>query len=85
VSVTELEHFLKYLLPFQFPADNFSMLPIHPSLNENDLKMMGYKLGPQFKQILDYLFAATLDGEIRDRREAELFLQRVESYHKFYR
>jgi tRNA nucleotidyltransferase (CCA-adding enzyme) len=56
---------------------------IHAPLNGNDLKEMGYKPGPQFKQILDALLAATLDGEIRDRSGAELFLQRVESYNKF--
>jgi tRNA nucleotidyltransferase (CCA-adding enzyme) len=56
---------------------------IHAPLNGNDLKAMGYKPGPQFKQILDSLLAATLDGAIRDRREAELFLQRVEYHNKF--
>ena len=50
---------------------------IHAPLNGNDLKEMGYKPGPQFKQILDALLAATLDGEIRDRRDAELFLQQI--------
>jgi tRNA nucleotidyltransferase (CCA-adding enzyme) len=50
---------------------------IHAPLNGNDLKEMGYKPGPQFKQILDALIAATLDGEIRDRVDAELFLQRI--------
>ena len=39
---------------------------------------MSYKPDPQFKQILDSLLAATLDGEIRDRREAELFLQQYD-------
>jgi tRNA nucleotidyltransferase (CCA-adding enzyme) len=39
---------------------------------------MGYKPGPQFKQILDSLLAATLDGKIRDRLEAELFLESIQ-------
>jgi len=39
---------------------------------------MGYKPDPQFKQILEALLAATLDGEIRDRQEAELFVQRYD-------
>jgi tRNA nucleotidyltransferase (CCA-adding enzyme) len=51
---------------------------IHAPLNGNDLKEMGYKPGPQFKQILDSLLAATLDEKIRDRPEAELFLQRYD-------
>ena len=51
---------------------------IRAPLNGNDLKEMGYQPGPQFKQILDALLAATLDGEIRDRNDAELFLQRIQ-------
>ncbi|MEM9540449.1 MAG: CBS domain-containing protein [Cyanobacteria bacterium P01_E01_bin.42] len=44
-------------------------------LNGNDLKQLGYKPGPQYKQILDELLYGTLDGTIGDRAEAEAFLQ----------
>lgn len=47
---------------------------IEAPLNGNDLKKMGYKPGPQYKQILDDLLAATLDGEIHDKSSAEDFL-----------
>ncbi|NES97731.1 MAG: hypothetical protein F6K32_21480 [Desertifilum sp. SIO1I2] len=47
---------------------------IQSPINGNDLKKMGYKPGPQFKQILDRLLAATLDGEITTRPTAEAFL-----------
>lgn len=40
----------------------------------NDLKALGYKPGRQYKQILDRLLSATLDGEISNRAEAEAFL-----------
>ncbi|HLP91917.1 MAG TPA: CBS domain-containing protein [Nostocaceae cyanobacterium] len=48
---------------------------IQPLLNGNDLKQLGYKPSPQFRQMLDDLLTATLDGVIKDRREAELFLR----------
>jgi tRNA nucleotidyltransferase (CCA-adding enzyme) len=51
---------------------------IKPLLNGNDLKSLGYKPGQQFKQILEDLLIATLDGDIRDRTEAEAFL--IEHY-----
>jgi tRNA nucleotidyltransferase (CCA-adding enzyme) len=44
-------------------------------LNGNDLRQLGYKPGPQYRQILEDLRAATLDGVIRDRAEAEQFLR----------
>ncbi len=47
---------------------------VQPLLNGNDLKKLGYKPGPQYRQILDDLLAATLDGVIKDRFEAEEFL-----------
>ncbi|MBD2315230.1 CBS domain-containing protein [Desertifilum sp. FACHB-1129] len=47
---------------------------IQSPLNGNDLKKMGYKPSPKFKQILDRLLAATLDGEITTRPTAEAFL-----------
>ncbi|MEB3340350.1 CBS domain-containing protein [Okeania sp.] len=47
---------------------------VKPILNGNDLKIMGYQPGRQFKLILDDILAATLDGKISDRSEAEEFL-----------
>ena len=47
---------------------------IQPVLNGNDLRRLGYKPGPQFKQMLDNLLAATLDGVVSDRASAEEFL-----------
>ncbi|MCL6434965.1 MAG: CBS domain-containing protein [Leptolyngbyaceae cyanobacterium HOT.MB2.61] len=48
---------------------------IKPPLNGNDLKALGYKPGPRFREILDTLTAATLDGTLRTRSEAEAFLR----------
>jgi tRNA nucleotidyltransferase (CCA-adding enzyme) len=47
---------------------------IQPILNGNDLKKLGYKPSPQFKQILDDLLIATLDGVIQDRISTEEYL-----------
>ncbi|ACC79070.1 CBS domain-containing protein [Nostoc punctiforme] len=47
---------------------------VQPLLNGNDLKKLGYKPGPLYRQILDDVVAATLDGVIKDRTEAEEFL-----------
>ena len=47
---------------------------IEAPLNGNDLKKMGYKPGPQYKQILDDLLTATLDREVSDKSSAEEFL-----------
>jgi tRNA nucleotidyltransferase (CCA-adding enzyme) len=47
---------------------------VQPLLNGNDLKKLGYKPGPQYRQILDDVVAATLDGVIKNRTEAEEFL-----------
>ncbi|MBW4477997.1 MAG: CBS domain-containing protein [Tolypothrix brevis GSE-NOS-MK-07-07A] len=47
---------------------------VQPILNGNDLRKLGYKPGPQFKQMLDDLLAATLDRIISDRASAEEFL-----------
>ncbi|MDY6897154.1 MAG: CBS domain-containing protein [Cyanobacteriota bacterium] len=47
---------------------------IEAPLNGNDLKKMGYKPGPQYKQILDDLLTATLDKEVTDKSSAEEFL-----------
>ncbi len=48
---------------------------VKPLLDGNDLKAIGYKPGRQFKPMLDALLAATVDGEIRDRADAEAFLR----------
>ncbi|HEY9872152.1 MAG TPA: poly(A) polymerase, partial [Candidatus Obscuribacterales bacterium] len=47
---------------------------IQAPLNGNDLKALGYKPGPQYREILDALLAATLDGVVSDRATAEAFL-----------
>jgi tRNA nucleotidyltransferase (CCA-adding enzyme) len=47
---------------------------VQPLLNGNDLKKLGYKPGPQYRQILDNVLAATLDGVIKNKTEAEDFL-----------
>ncbi|KAM3111666.1 CBS domain-containing protein [Phormidesmis sp. 146-33] len=39
---------------------------VKPAIDGKDLQRLGYKPGPQFKQILDDLWAATLDGELSD-------------------
>ncbi|MBW4682679.1 MAG: CBS domain-containing protein [Microcoleus vaginatus WJT46-NPBG5] len=41
---------------------------VQPVLNGNDLKALGYKPGPQYKEMLDALLAATLDGIIDNRQ-----------------
>ncbi|MEH1821889.1 MAG: CBS domain-containing protein [Nostoc sp.] len=47
---------------------------VQPLLSGNDLKKLGYKPGPQYRHILDDMLAATLDGIIKDKTEAEEFL-----------
>ncbi|NEO26159.1 MAG: CBS domain-containing protein [Kamptonema sp. SIO4C4] len=47
---------------------------VSPLLNGNDLKQLGYKPGPQYREMLDHLLSATLDGTITTREEAEAFL-----------
>ncbi|OUL33019.1 poly(A) polymerase [Nostoc sp. T09] len=47
---------------------------VQPIFNGNDLKKLGYKPGPQYRQILDELLAATLDGVITNKTEAQEFL-----------
>jgi tRNA nucleotidyltransferase (CCA-adding enzyme) len=48
---------------------------IQAPIDGNDLKKMGYKPSPQFKEILARLLCATLDGEIKDRMAAEEFVR----------
>ncbi|MEM8778477.1 MAG: CBS domain-containing protein [Cyanobacteria bacterium P01_G01_bin.49] len=50
---------------------------INAPLNGNDLKAMGYKPGPKYKQVLDQLLNKTLDGEIVTKKEAELLVQNI--------
>ncbi|MGD2183015.1 CBS domain-containing protein [Lusitaniella coriacea] len=49
---------------------------ISAPLDGNDLKSLGYNPGPQFKEMLDALLWAKLDGAIADRSDAEVFLQK---------
>lgn len=46
-------------------------------LTGNDLQQLGFKPGAQFRQILDELTIATVDGEISDRAAAEAFVTRL--------
>jgi tRNA nucleotidyltransferase (CCA-adding enzyme) len=48
---------------------------IETPLDGNNLREMGYKPGPLFRQMLDDLLAATLDGKIKDKVAAERFLK----------
>ena len=47
---------------------------LKPLLDGNDLTALGYKPGPQFKAMLEALMAATADGVIHTRAEAEAFV-----------
>jgi tRNA nucleotidyltransferase (CCA-adding enzyme) len=47
---------------------------LQPLLTGDDLRQLGYQPGPQFRQILDELTIATLDGKIADRAAAEVFV-----------
>ena len=47
---------------------------ISPILNGDDLRRLGYKPGPQYRQILAALLVATLDGKVVDRSTAEDFV-----------
>jgi tRNA nucleotidyltransferase (CCA-adding enzyme) len=47
---------------------------VKPPLDGNDLKALGYPPGRQYKQILDALLNATLDGQVVTRSDAEAFL-----------
>ena len=48
---------------------------VKPILNGNDLQKLGYQPSPMYKQILDDLLAATLDGKITNKQEAKIFIQ----------
>jgi tRNA nucleotidyltransferase (CCA-adding enzyme) len=43
-------------------------------LDGNDLKALGYKPGPQYREILESLLNATLDGVIQTKAEAQQYL-----------
>lgn len=47
---------------------------VKPLVDGNGLKALGYKPSRQFKQILDDLTAATLDGKIQSQADAKAFL-----------
>jgi len=49
---------------------------IKPPLDGNDLKALGYKPGPNFRVILNTLFAVTVDGTIQNQAEAKAFLEK---------
>ena len=50
---------------------------IEAPLDGNDLKALGYKPGPIYKQILHELLIATLDGKVNNYAEAEAFIKRI--------
>ncbi len=47
---------------------------VQSPLKGNDLKQLGYQPGKQYKQILDELLAATLDGYVTNHSDAQAFL-----------
>lgn len=47
---------------------------VKPPIDGKDLQAIGYRPGPQFKQILQALTVATLDGAVTSREEALAFL-----------
>lgn len=51
-----------------------SWADVQAPLNGNDLKQLGYKQGPLYRQILDTLLAATLDQVIQNETDAKAFL-----------
>ncbi|MDB9527677.1 CBS domain-containing protein [Oscillatoria sp. CS-180] len=48
---------------------------VKPLLNGNDLKQLGYQPGPQYREMLDTLLSATLDGTIANREAAIVLLR----------
>lgn len=48
---------------------------ISTNINGNDLKAMGYKEGPQFKEMLSRLTDARLDGLVSTKKEEEQFIK----------
>jgi poly(A) polymerase len=59
------------------PPETFNPPPL---ITGDDLKDMGLKPGPVFKKLLDEVRALQLDGQLKDRREAEeIIRERVRS------
>ena len=56
-----------------------NLATVQAPLNGNDLKRLGYKPGPHYKEMLDALLAATLDGMIQNQADAKVFLE--QHYH----
>ncbi|MBH0196669.1 MAG: CCA tRNA nucleotidyltransferase [Nitrospira sp.] len=50
---------------------------VKPVLTGADLKAMGLKPGPKFKQILDQLLDACLNGEVKTEPEQRAFVHRI--------
>jgi tRNA nucleotidyltransferase (CCA-adding enzyme) len=50
---------------------------VKPVLNGDDLRRLGYKPGAQYRELLDRLLAATLDGVVTDKASAEAFLLKL--------
>jgi tRNA nucleotidyltransferase (CCA-adding enzyme) len=48
---------------------------IKAPLNGNDLKVLGYRPGVQYKEILDAILVAALDGIVTDRQQAIEFIR----------
>lgn len=46
------------------------------ALDGNDLKQLGYKPGPRYREILETLLSATLDGKIATRQDAIAFVEK---------
>jgi tRNA nucleotidyltransferase (CCA-adding enzyme) len=51
---------------------------IKPVLNGDDLRRLGYQPGAQYRELLDRLLAATLDGVVTDKASAEAFLLKLQ-------
>jgi tRNA nucleotidyltransferase (CCA-adding enzyme) len=51
---------------------------VKPILNGDDLRRLGYKPGAQYRELLDRLLDATLDGLVTDKASAEAFLLKLQ-------
>ena len=52
------------------------MKKVETELNGNDLKEMGYQEGHQFKEMLNRLKNARLDGEVSTRQQEKAFIEK---------
>lgn len=50
---------------------------VNSPVNGNDLKTWGYKPGPQYREMLERILEATLDGVIQTKEEGKQFLWRL--------